>query len=170
MKKTTRTTAAPTVYHYYDSAGKLLSKIAVGDIDHGVTVTAEHIAALYESDADIQRQGWWDDKHLCKGTPTNRKTGEVLPEDKNPAYGDRSNSPETVLFPEESPESTFGDLLDRLPAAIARLQPQQRELIQQFFFERRTQKEIADAAGVTDAAIRNRLTKLKTQLRKMLEE
>jgi len=168
-KKSTETNAAPTVYRYYDENGKLLSQVAVGDTDvYGKTVTAEHIAALYETDAEFRRQKWLDDKHIRKGNPINPKTGEAVPEDKDAAFA-TWDTPETMLFSEDEIASFFGDLVDKLPAAIARLQPQQRELIQQFFFERRTQKEIADAAGVTDAAVRNRLTKLKVQLRKTLE-
>ena len=167
MKKTAQSadpTTLPTVYRYYDSDGKMLAKVAVGDIDQGVVVTAEHIVALYEFDANVQRQDWRAEKYRRK-----ENSDEPLPEDKDPAFASWE-TPESVLFPDEEPESFFSKLTDRLPAVVSRLQPQQQELIQQYFYDRMTQKAIADAAGVSDAAIRNRLTKLKAQLRKMLEE
>lgn len=60
------------------------------------------------------------------------------------------------------------DKLKRLKAAIQTLQPQQIALIQKVFYENRTNVDIAAEEGVTEAAIRNRLKKIYTNLAKKI--
>ena len=173
MKKKERTPKIvdiPTVYRYYSHTGKLRAKVAVGDVDNGVTVTAQHIAALHEFDADVQRQEWRDDKYIRRKKPIDRKTGKPLPEDKDMAYADWSASPEFILFSEKKVEAPFARFWDKLLDIIEQLQPQQQELIRQFFGERKTISQIARAEKVSPQAIHNRLTKLTARLKKLLEE
>ena len=56
----------------------------------------------------------------------------------------------------------------RLYAAIARLQPQQQELVRRVYFNREKIVDIAAEAGVSEAAIRNRLKKIMAALKKFL--
>jgi RNA polymerase sigma factor (sigma-70 family) len=171
MNKTTKTrkdTPAPTCYRYYGATGQLISEVKVGDRDErGAVVTAEHIAALYESDRDIRRQEWRENKHIARSVALDPATGKPYDEDKDPVFADWSANPESILFPEDEAGS-LEDFGDRLAAAIADLLPQQRELIRQIFGERMTVSQIARSEGKTPQAINNRLVKIIARLRKAL--
>ena len=68
-----------------------------------------------------------------------------------------------ALFPSEEDieaEVVAKDQYNRLYAAIALLEPQQKELVRQVFFENRKIVDIAAEEGVSEAAIRNRLKKI----------
>ena len=68
-----------------------------------------------------------------------------------------------ALFPSEEDieaEVVAKDQYNRLYAAIALLEPQQKELVRQVSFENRKIVDIAAEEGVSEAAIRNRLKKI----------
>ena len=74
-----------------------------------------------------------------------------------------------ALFPSEEDieaEVVAKDQYNRLYAAIALLEPQQKELVRQVFFEDRKIVDIAAEKGVSEAAIRNRLKKITQRLKK----
>ncbi len=76
-----------------------------------------------------------------------------------------------ALFPSEEDieaEVVAKDQYNRLYAAIALLEPQQKELVRQVFFEDRKIVDIAAEEGVSEAAIRNRLKKITQRLKKFL--
>ena len=76
-----------------------------------------------------------------------------------------------ALFPSEEDieaEVVAKDQYNRLYAAIALLEPQQKELVRQVFFEDRKIVDIAAEEGVSEAAIRNRLKKITQHLKKIL--
>ena len=60
-------------------------------------------------------------------------------------------------------------LHEQLFLAIARQQPQQRQLMRWVFFEHRSHTEIARMEGVTPQAIDNRIARLLIRLKKILE-
>ena len=61
------------------------------------------------------------------------------------------------------------DEIERLHNAIAALLPEQQTLIQKIFFQGVSQREIARAAGVSEAAIRDRLKRIYAKLKIILE-
>ena len=76
-----------------------------------------------------------------------------------------------ALFPSEEDieaEVVAKDQYNRLYAAIALLEPQQKELVRQVFFEDRKIVDIAAEEGVSETAIRNRLKKITQRLKKIL--
>ena len=76
-----------------------------------------------------------------------------------------------ALFPSEEDieaEVVAKDQYNRLYAAIALPEPQQKELVRQVFFENRKIVDIAAEEGVSEAAIRNRLKKITQRLKKIL--
>ena len=78
---------------------------------------------------------------------------------------------DNALFPSEEDieaEVVAKDEHNRLYAAIALLEPQQKELVRQVFFEDRKIVDIAAEEGVSEAAIRNRLKKITQHLKKIL--
>ncbi len=61
-------------------------------------------------------------------------------------------------------------LAERLPAAIAKLQPQQQVLIDRIFVKREKKSDIAAEQGVSPAAISDRLKKIYKSLEKKLAQ
>ena len=66
-----------------------------------------------------------------------------------------------ALFEDESPE-------DKLPGAIAKLQPQQRELLYKVLNKKEKLVDIAKSEGVSKAAISRRMDKIYSSLKKYL--
>lgn len=66
-------------------------------------------------------------------------------------------------------ETEAARLIERLPAAISRLQPQQQSLIRRVFFDGCPPARIAAEEGVSRAAISIRLKKIYGQLQRFLE-
>lgn len=60
------------------------------------------------------------------------------------------------------------ELKEALKDAMGKLLPQQRKLIQQVFFDRKSIAQIARLEGVDERAIRNRLSKIYRKLKKSL--
>lgn len=63
-----------------------------------------------------------------------------------------------------------GEDRELLHKAMEQLLPQQRALIQKVFFEGRTMADIAREEGVTAKAIQDRVNKIKTRLKKIIEK
>lgn len=53
---------------------------------------------------------------------------------------------------------------------LMRLKPQEREVIHLFYYEDMTSKQIAQALGVTEAAVRTRLTRARKTLKAFMKE
>ncbi|WP_340083795.1 sigma-70 family RNA polymerase sigma factor [Siminovitchia sp. FSL H7-0308] len=62
------------------------------------------------------------------------------------------------------------ELINELSDAMRHLTEKQLSTIQKKFFENRTNVDIAAEEGVTEAAIRNRLTKIYRRLKKLIRE
>ncbi len=62
------------------------------------------------------------------------------------------------------------DKMSKLQDAIATLQPQQIALIKKVFYDKRSNVDIAAEEGVTEAAIRNRLKKIYSNLQKKMKK
>lgn len=60
------------------------------------------------------------------------------------------------------------DELERLAAAVGRLQPQQRELLRRIYWNGEKQKDIAAEDGVSERAITGRMKKIYAVLKKYL--
>ena len=72
-----------------------------------------------------------------------------------------------------SAEDTEGEAvrredMARLYSAMEALSPSQRELVKKVYFEERKIMDIAAEEGVSEAAIRNRLKKIYSRLKKFL--
>lgn len=72
-----------------------------------------------------------------------------------------------------SAEDTEGEAvrredMARLYSAMEALSPSQRELVEKIYFEERKITDIAREEGVSEAAIRNRLKKIYSRLKKFL--
>lgn len=118
-----------------------------------------------------------------KSSVTKRTAQEIMDENYNkPVFN--NNQAETrrhvhldALDPEDKHLSDGMDILEslikreeyeELYAAIRKLQPQQRELLYQIFWDGMKQKDIAARDGVSDRAITGRMKKIYAALKKSL--
>ena len=75
---------------------------------------------------------------------------------------DDTPSPEEQFFENEKKRSVNN--------AIAKLKPRQQQIIYMFYFEEKTQEEIAKTLGVSQQAISENLPRLLAKLKKILSE
>lgn len=87
--------------------------------------------------------------------------------DRNALMQDEAPDPFKSLI-QSMDAAEHEDKLKKLKTAIKTLQPQQVALIQKVFYENRTNVDIAAEEGVSEAAIRNRLKKIYTNLAKKI--
>ncbi len=109
--------------------------------------------------------------------------GEFMLELKN--EGERTERKETrrhVLLSAVDPDDRYldsgrdtlkelaaKDELERLAAAVGRLQPQQRELLRRIYWNGEKQKDIAAEDGVSERAITGRMKKIYAVLKKFMD-
>jgi RNA polymerase sigma-70 factor, ECF subfamily len=65
-------------------------------------------------------------------------------------------------------ENSTGQLAELLGEALAALQPEERELIQAAYVDKRPLQELAEASGLTYKAVESRLARLRRQLKEQL--
>ncbi|MBS5369953.1 MAG: sigma-70 family RNA polymerase sigma factor [Coprobacillus cateniformis] len=99
----------------------------------------------------------------------NKKT--AIPRFSDVAFDGKSYmaTPEEQLREELRERERSYEVIE-LQTAIKTLQPQQKELIQKKFYEKRTNVDIAAEEGVTETAIRKRLMKIYDNLAKKLKK
>lgn len=149
-------------YIYYSANGQTVEIKPNGE---GITDTI--IATLHEMDdleVDANRRETYhvpihlDAYHGKDEEDSNDYNGYLIDPKPNPM--------ESLIHSIEKAEHE--EKLDKLRLAIETLKPQQKELIQKVFYEKRTNVDIAKEDGVTEAAIRNRLKKIYENLRKKI--
>jgi RNA polymerase sigma-70 factor (ECF subfamily) len=69
-------------------------------------------------------------------------------------------------FPAAEPDSVLEEILD---AALQSMDPEERQLIETFYFDRRSQKEIAEQFNTTPKAISSRLERAREKLRSLIK-
>ena len=94
------------------------------------------------------------------------RTNENGPLDPFSIADDTANPEQLIIQAEDEVEHQ--DTLEKLTKAMESLLPQQKELFQKVYLEKRSNTDIAAEEGVTEAAIRGRLKKLQERLRKIL--
>lgn len=77
---------------------------------------------------------------------------------------------DTVPGAEDAEPDIYEDEISVLHEAIATLDPRQRDLIRKVFWQDIKQVEIARDEGVAEAAVSQRLSRIYTRLKKVLEE
>ena len=91
--------------------------------------------------------------------------GRSYIEDSNKYMRDNDSNP-ILLLVEKEDKLEHENRLDKLKHGIKSLLPNQQELFKKKFVENRTNTDIALEENVTEAAIRNRLKKIKNKLGK----
>lgn len=149
-----------TSYIYYISDG---SKINIIPGENGVTEADIELLHTID-DAEVDEQRRYNYHVTAYLDATQNKDGEDIA-DYNKHLADNRTNPEDVLIAQEEDEA-YAETLFRLTEAMNSLLPQQRELFEKVYVQKRTNTQIAVEEGVTEAAIRNRLKKIHEKLRK----
>ena len=151
-----------TNYIYYTAEG---TKIVITPGENGVTeADIELLHTMDDDEVDEQRRY---DYRVTTHLDAYHDGEEEVANDRNKYLADDTANPEQLIIQAED-EAEHQDTLDKLTKAMESLLPQQKELFQKVYLEKRSNTEIAAEEGVTEAAIRGRLKKLQERLRKIL--
>ncbi len=152
-----------TNYIYYPAEGP---RIVITPGEDGVSETdIELLHTMDDEEVDEQRR--YD--YRIKANLDGYLDGEgAEADDRNKYLSDYSNSPERVLLEKEREAEDLATL-ERLTKAMERLTNNQRELFKKKYVDQRTNTDIANEEGVSEAAIRNRLKKMHSKLKKYLK-
>jgi RNA polymerase sigma factor (sigma-70 family) len=152
-----------TNYIYYPAEGP---RIVITPGEDGVSETdIELLHTMDDEEVDEQRR--YD--YRIKANLDGYLDGEgAEADDRNKYLSDYSNSPERVYLEKER-EAEHLATLERLTKAMEHLTNNQRELFKKKYVDQRTNTDIANEEGVSEAAIRNRLKKMHTKLKKHLK-
>jgi len=152
-----------TAYIYHDAYGRKTEIVLGMNSLDGKTVTANHIIMLHENDDAIHNAAKKDDYH-----DTSSYEWESIDEgetfgNKQIELADYTYDPETVLI--EAFDAT--ERSGAFRAELDRLTNKQRDLIMKKLLGR-TNVDIAKEENCTEAAVRNRLTKIQKRFAKFL--
>lgn len=155
--------AKRTNYNYYSVTGEKI-EITPGQV--GTT----WVATLHGEDDATYDSDYKESRHIALhyGLAVG-SDNEAFSEDKLACLADPDADPLNRII-ESIQEQEHQEVLAKLKAAIQKLQPQQIDLIYQSFYAKRTNVDIAEEQGVTEAAIRNRLKKIYTRLGKLMAD
>lgn len=133
------------------------------NFDHMLQRIQDHVAH-----AVMEQEGYWTRRGVGKPKRVPRKLTDSA---DHPAARDAEDSDAlTPPVPDPGAEGAFEqvELAADMDALLEALSPQDRALLHDQFWRDRTQDEIADALGVTDRTVRNRLARLYPKLRRLL--
>lgn len=147
-----------TRYIYYPVDGP---RIALSPGENGVTETdIQLLHAIDDAWVDEDRRNEYHTRTLNDHLET-RNDGHRRNQKPIPIYTDLID-----VFVAAEAEARHQERLSMLATAMETLLPQQLELFKKVYIDQRTYTNIASEEGVTEAAIRNRLHKMHTRLRK----
>ena len=102
-----------------------------------------------------------------------RQAAEARSDRRHTSKSDSETVPATarqLAFSDPTFETAFKNLcFEKLQKIIADLTDNERLLIQRYFFEERTMKQIGEELGVSKMAISKQLKKLLSRIRKLME-
>ena len=150
-------------YIYYTSEGK---KIVITPGEDGVTeADIELLHSMDDLELDKQRRYEYRvDTHLDSYFDGENESAN----DRNKYLADNSMNPEETLISAEEKQE-FQTLIKDLPNAIEKLLPQQKELIDEFYYKDFKIDDLAEKYGVTHVAIIDRLKRIYKNLEKNLK-
>ncbi|MDU6984862.1 MAG: sigma-70 family RNA polymerase sigma factor [Terrisporobacter othiniensis] len=148
-----------TTYRYYSVDG---TKIEIVPGESGVSeIDIEILHSLDDEEVNENRRYEYRvTTHLDA-----YDDGGSFIEDSNKYMRDNDSNP-ILLLVEKEDKLEHENRLDKLKHGIKSLLPNQQELFKKKFVENRTNTDIALEENVTEAAIRNRLKKIKNKLGK----
>lgn len=143
-----------------------------GDNQPPVTITPGENGV---TEVDIEIVHKMDDEEIRAWNRYIRKTNHYIDDfvsesasEHNSLLVDKGSDPfEEIIEIEDSKEKQ--ELIEQLYDAMQHLTEKQLRTIQKKFFENRTNVDIVAEEGVTEAAIRNRLTKIYRRLGKLIK-
>jgi len=155
-------------YIVYDDNGHIVTALVPGK--DGITEVL--IAELHHMDDEEYDSDRRERDHREKFTPHYSDDGEAAGEaadDHQDHFADPNADIEQLLENQEDvAERQY--LLDKLPAAIATLEPKQQELLHLKYRDGLSNTEIAKRRGTSEAAVRNCLNRIYARLGKELKK
>lgn len=131
-------------------------------------VTKKWIDLLYSMDREEHLQMRYEDERKDLETEVKKTNTLDLKNDPVECLPDSSFSPEVQLFQEDLSKAISSEKLQKLIEMC--LEPQQKELIYQYYVEQIPQATIAKNAGVSSAAINGRRERICKTLKKNFAE
>ena len=152
-----------TNYIYYPAEGP---RIVIKPGEDCVNQTdIELLHTMDDTEVDEQRR--YD--YRIKANLDGYQDGDGAEADvRNKYLSDYSNSPERVLLEKERQTEHLATL-ERLTKAMEYLTDKHKALFKKKYVDQRTNTDIANEEGVSEAAIRNRLKKMHSKLKKYLK-
>jgi len=149
-----------TNYIYYTAEG---TKFAICPGENGVTeADIELLHSMDDVEVDEQRR---NDYHALIHFDAYRDEGNEEASDRDKRLADYSTNPEIAYLDSEDKQE-HQTTLQKFSEAMEFLLPQQKELFKKVYVDKRSNTDIAAEEGVTEAAIRNRLKKMREKLKK----
>ncbi len=156
MKKYKTNPKYRNTYRYYFVNGKS-QEIVESD-----EVTAENISFLHQLDDEEvdreRRENYHIPVHYGSFKPFDREENHLLGAELSPI--------ELFWKTQNHDRERYEEFLQKLREAIKKLTPKQQLTIQKIFYEGMNNSELAQEEGVSETAIRHRLIKIYTNLRK----
>ena len=151
-------------YIYRDAYGRKI-EITPGMEDvGGQVVTASHIILLHAEDDLLHNAAKRDSYHGLSHYSQNESDGDALPDDRQADLADNDADPETLFI--QALEAA--ERADAFKAEWEALTDKQRSLVMKKLLKR-SNTDIAKEEGCTEAAIRNRLSKIQKRFEKFLK-
>jgi len=111
------------------------------------------------------------DCETCEYAAAGKKSsGSFLSLDGLMNAGFDAIDPNTDIEREFAEREERQEIKEKVQAAIAQLKPKQQELVRLFFYEEKTQTEIARIFGVSVSAINQQMEVVKKKLRKIIKK
>ncbi len=151
-----------TNYIYYPAEGP---KIVITPGEDGVSATDIELLHTMD-DEEVDKQRRYDYRITASLDGYHDGEGEGA-DDRNQYLSDYNYNPERVYLEKEKKAEHLATL-ERLTKAMEHLTEKQKELFKKKYVDQRTNTDIANEEGVSEAAIRNRLKKMHKKLKKYL--
>lgn len=155
-----------TNYIYYTAEGKKI-KLALGMMDEGQEVTEEIITLLHAMDDDEVDTNRREEYHCPIHYQSYVDGDGDEAEDRNDYLADKSADPQNQIL-SAMDEQERSNRVDRLNEALSNLTDLQKGTIYKKYSQNMTNVAIAAEEGVSEAAIRNRLKKIYSNLKKKI--
>ncbi len=134
----------------------------------GTESVVDNAALMNADSSEIDDTKLW--QIVLKGEELLERNNEHTETRRHESYDSKNDKWETVIDRSvDIEEEVFSKIRDNvLHEAISKLLPQQQELVQKVFFEKKTMVDIARENGVSAKAIQERVNKIKNQLKKII--
>lgn len=135
--------------------------IEVTDAVYEAYMKGDRKMRYFENDLKTERIFLDEDGQIKQIIPSREDSLDRLMDDNAEQFSDRHESVEDMVLRKIS--------VERLYAALSILSEKERELIEAFFFEEKTERDVASAMGISQPAVHKQKNKILKKLKLFLE-